>query len=103
MASSEQRINQFTRRKIKGKLNRNKGELKENKAKLKEKKGKLMENKGKWTGNKGTLKGNRRELKRHLFKILIFSKISQNIGKWPVLNRELINLQEGKLKDNKLK
>ena len=40
MASSEQRINQFTRRKIKGKLKGNKGELKENKGKLKEKKGK---------------------------------------------------------------
>ena len=43
MASSEQRINQFTRRKIKGKLKGNKGELKENKGKLNEKKGKLME------------------------------------------------------------
>ena len=39
MASSEQRMNQFTRRKIKGKLNGNKGELKENKGKIKEKKG----------------------------------------------------------------
>ena len=44
MTSSEQRINQFTRRKIEGKLNGNKGEFKENKGKLKEKKGKLMEN-----------------------------------------------------------
>ena len=44
MASSEQRMNQFTRRKIKGKLKGNKGELKENKGKLK--------------GNKGQLKGN---------------------------------------------
>ena len=61
MASSEQRINQFTRRKIKGKLK----------------------------GNKGELKGN-------LFKFLNFSKISKNPGKWPVLNIELINLQEGK-------
>ena len=47
MASSEQRSNQFTRRKIKGKLKGNKQELKENKGKLKEKKGKLMENKRK--------------------------------------------------------
>ena len=30
MASSEQRINQFTRRKIKGQLKGNEGELKEN-------------------------------------------------------------------------
>ena len=37
MASSEQRINQFTLRKITGKLKGNKGELKENKGKLKEK------------------------------------------------------------------
>ena len=37
MASSKQRINQFTRRKIKGKSKGNKGELKENKGKLKEK------------------------------------------------------------------
>ena len=46
MASSEQRINQFTRRKIKGKLNgnkRSKGKQKE----IKERKGKLMENRGK--------------------------------------------------------
>ena len=41
MASSEQRINQFTRRKIKGKLNGNK------KDKLKENKGKLQETNGK--------------------------------------------------------
>ena len=37
MASSEQRINQFIRRKIKEKLKGNKGELKENKGKLQEK------------------------------------------------------------------
>ena len=49
-ASSEQKINQFTRRKIKGKLRGNKGELKENKGKLKAKKGKLMENKRKLIG-----------------------------------------------------
>ena len=100
MASSEQRINQFTSRKIKGILNGNTGELKENKGKLKEKKGKLIQNKGKWTGNKRQLKGNRRELKRNVFKFLSLSKISKNPGKWPVLNRELINLQEGKLKEN---
>ena len=44
MASSEEKIDQFTRRKIKGKLKGNKGALKENKGKLK--------------GNKGKLKGN---------------------------------------------
>ena len=53
MASSEQRIKQFTRRKIKGKLKGNKGELKENTGKLKEKKGKLIENDTcAWTPNK---------------------------------------------------
>ena len=67
MASSEQRINQFTRRKIKGKL-----------------------------------KGNKRELKVNLLQFLIFSNISKNQGKWPVLNRELINLQKGKLKENQM-
>ena len=54
MASSEQRINQFTRRKIKGKLKGNKEELKENKGKLK--------------GNRGKLKGN-------ILKIWIFRKL----------------------------
>ena len=43
MASSEQRTNQFTNKKIEEKLKGNKGELQENKGKLKEKKGKLME------------------------------------------------------------
>ena len=52
-----------------------------------------MEHKRKWTGNKGKLKG-------HVFKFLIFLKISKNPRKWPVLNTELINLQEGKLKEN---
>ena len=46
MASSEQKIDQFTRRKIKEKLKGNKGELKENKRKL--------------NGNKGKLKGHKR-------------------------------------------
>ena len=53
MASSEEKIDQFTRRKIKGKLKGNKGELKENKGKLK--------------GNKG---------KGKCIKIMFFSKIS---------------------------
>ena len=85
MASSEQRINQFTTRKIKGKLKGNKGKLKENKGKLNDKQGKLMENKRKWTGNKGKLKGNKRKLKRNLFKFLIirkFPKIQQNSQFW---------------------
>ena len=59
-----------------------------------------MDNKRKLTGNKGKLKGNKGKLKGNVFKFLIFSKISKNPGKWPVLNRELINLQEGKLKEN---
>ena len=50
--------------------------------------------------NKGKLKGHEGELKGNWFKFLFFSKISQNPGKWPVLNRELINLKEGKLKEN---
>ena len=53
-ASSEQKIDQFTRRKIKGKLKGNRGELKENKGKLK--------------GNTGKVKGN-------VIKFFIFSKI----------------------------
>ena len=100
MASSEQIINQLTRRKIKGKSKGNKGELKENEGKLKEKKGRLIENKGKLIGNKGKLQGNKGELKGKLFQFLIFSKFSKDRGKWPVPNRELINLQEGKLKEN---
>ena len=59
-----------------------------------------MENTGKWTGNKGKLNGNKGESKGNVLKFLIFSKVSKNPGKWPVLNRELINLQEGKLKEN---
>ena len=59
-----------------------------------------MEHKGKWIGNKGTLKGNKGKWKVIVFKFLIFSNISKNPGKWPILNRELINLQEGKLKEN---
>ena len=79
MASSEQRINQFTRRKIEGQWKGNKGEWKENKGKLKEKKGQLMENKGELTGNKGKIKGNKRELKGNLLQFFIFSpKIQQN-------------------------
>ena len=93
MASAEQRIHQFTRRKIKRKLKGNKGRLKENKGKLKEKKGKLMENKRKWTGNKGQLKGN-------VFKFLIFFENLQKSRKMQFLNWEFINLQEGKLKEN---
>ena len=60
MASSEQKIDQFTRRKIKGKLKGNKGELKENKGKLK--------------GNKGKLKGT--VLKFWIFRK--FPKIQEN-------------------------
>ena len=100
MASSEPRINQFTKRKITGTSKGNKGKFKENKGKLKEKQGKLMENTGTWTGNKETLEGNKGKLKGNVFKFLMFSKISKNPGKWPVLNREFINLQEGKLKEN---
>ena len=93
MTSAEQRIHQFTRRKIKGKLKGNKGRLKENKGKLKENKWQLMENKRKLTGNKGKLKGNKGKWKGNVFKFLFFLKFSQNPAKWPVLNRELINLQ----------
>ena len=77
MTNSEQRINQFTRRKIKGKLNGNKGKLKENKGKLKDEQGKLMEQKGKWTGNKGKLLGNKGTLKGNVLKFLIFLKNSK--------------------------
>ena len=85
MASSEQRTHQFTRRKIKGKLNGNKGESKENTGKLKDKQGTFMENKRKWTGNKGKLGGNKGKLRGHVFEFLFFlkcPKIQENGQFW---------------------